>query len=209
MYNPPTQTWTSTAGKSMTTPPPPDVTQLLLEWSKGNQGSSDRLMPLVYEELRRVAQNYLSHERPDHTLQATALVHEAYLKLVNQTSVDWRDRAHFFGLASQMMRHILVDHARRHQAAKRGGLAQRLTLVEAVSFPEKKEFDLVALDEALTRLAQLDPQHSRIVEMRFFGGLTIEETATALGVSVATVNREWRLAKAWLLRELTNKKSDE
>jgi len=163
-------------------------------------------MPLVYDELRRVAQNYLSHERPDHTLQATALVHEAYLKLVNQTSVDWRDRAHFFGLASQMMRHILVDHARRHQAAKRGGLAQRLTLVEAVSFPEKKEFDLVALDEALTRLAQLDPLQSRIVEMRFFGGLTIEETATALGVSVATVNREWRLAKAWLLRELTNEK---
>jgi RNA polymerase sigma factor (TIGR02999 family) len=161
-------------------------------------------MPLVYDELRRVAQNYLNRERPDHTLQATALVHEAYLKLVNQTSVDWRDRAHFFGLASQMMRHILVDHARRNQAAKRGGLAQRLTLVEAVSFPEQKDFDLVALDEALTRLAELDIQQSRIVEMRFFGGLTIEETAMAVGVSVATLNREWRVAKAWLLRELTD-----
>jgi RNA polymerase sigma factor (TIGR02999 family) len=177
-----------------------------VDWSKGNRGASEQLMPLVYNELRRVAQNYLSRERPDHTLQATALVHEAYLKLVNQTSVDWRDRAHFFGLASQMMRHILVDHARRHQAAKRGGLAQRLTLVEAVSFPEQKDFDLVALDEALTRLAELDPEQSRIVEMRFFGGLTIEETAMTLGVSVATLNREWRIAKAWLLRELTDKK---
>jgi RNA polymerase sigma-70 factor (ECF subfamily) len=190
----------------MTTPPAPDVTQLLLDWSKGNRGASDKLMPLVYDELRRVAQNYLSRERPDHTLQATALVHEAYLKLVNQTSVDWRDRAHFFGLASQMMRHILVDHARRHQAAKRGGFAQRLTIVEAVSFPEQKDFDLVALDEALTRLAELDPQQSRIVEMRFFGGLTVEETAMALGLSVSTLNREWRLAKAWLLRELTDAK---
>jgi RNA polymerase sigma-70 factor, ECF subfamily len=187
----------------MTTPPPPDVTQLLLDWSKGNQGASDKLMPLVYDELRRVAQNYLRHERPDHTLQATALVHEAYLKLVDQTNVDWRNRAHFFGLASQMMRHILVDHARRHQAAKRGGPGQRLTLVEAVSFPEQKAFDLVALDEALTSLAQLDSQQSGIVEMRFFGGLTIEETATALSLSVATVKREWRVAKAWLLRELT------
>ena len=192
----------------MTTPPPQDVTQLLLDWSKGNQGASDKLMPLVYDELRRVAQNYLRHERPDHTLQATALVHEAYLKLIDQTAVDWHDRAHFFGLASQMMRHILVDHARRHQAAKRGGLVQRLTLVEAVSFPDQKDFDLVALDEALTNLAQLDSQQSRIVEMRFFGGLTIEETATALSLSVATVNREWRLAKAWLLRALTKEESD-
>jgi RNA polymerase sigma factor (TIGR02999 family) len=192
----------------MTTPPPQDVTQLLLDWSKGNQGASDKLMPLVYDELRRVAQNYLRNERPDHTLQATALVHEAYLKLIDQTSVDWHDRAHFFGLASQMMRHILVDHARRHQAAKRGGLVQRLTLVEAVSFPDQKDFDLVALDEALTNLAQLDSQQSRIVEMRFFGGLTIEETATALSLSVATVNREWRLAKAWLLRALTKEEGD-
>jgi len=192
----------------MTTPPPQDVTQLLLDWSKGNQGAPDKLMPLVYDELRRVAQNYLRHERPDHTLQATALVHEAYLKLIDQTAVDWHDRAHFFGLASQMMRHILVDHARRHQAAKRGGLVQRLTLVEAVSFPDQKDFDLVALDEALTNLSQLDSQQSRIVEMRFFGGLTIEETSTALSLSVATVNREWRLAKAWLLRALTKEESD-
>lgn len=184
-------------------PPSEDVTQLLLNWSQGDQEASAKLMPLVYNELRRVAQNYLSHERPDHTLQATALVHEAYLRLVDETSVDWRDRAHFFGLASQMMRHIMVDHARRHRAAKRGGLAQRLTLGEAVTFPERRYFDLVALDEALVSLAKLDAQQSRVVEMRFFGGLTIEETATALGVSVATVNREWRLAKAWLLRELT------
>lgn len=181
------------------------VTQLLLNWSKGDQGASEKLIPLVYDELRRVAQNYLSRERPDHTLQATALVHETYLRLVDQTNVDWQDRAHFFGLASRMMRNILVDHARRHRAEKHGGLAQRLTLAEAVSFPAQDDFDLVALDDALTRLAELDSEQSRIVEMRFFGGLTIEETATALGVSVATVNREWRLAKAWLLRELTNK----
>jgi RNA polymerase sigma-70 factor (ECF subfamily) len=192
----------------MSTPSSHDVTQLLLDWSKGSREASDKLMPMVYDELRRVAQNYLGQERPDHTLQATALVHEAYLRLVDQTSVDWQDRAHFFGLASQMMRHILVDHARRHGASKRGGQAQRLTLVEAVSFPERKGFDLVALDEALLSLARLDPQQSRIVEMRFFGGLTIEETATALSVSVATVNREWRLAKAWLLRELTKNSAD-
>ncbi len=180
------------------------VTQLLLKWSKGDKKASEELIPLVYDELRRVAQKYLSRERPDHTLQATALVHEAYLRLVDQTNVDWQDRAHFFGLASQMMRHILVDHARRHRAEKRGGLAQRLTLAEAVSFPAQDDFDLVALDEALIKLAGLDAEQSRIVEMRFFGGLTIEETATALGVSVATVNREWRLAKAWLLRELSS-----
>lgn len=185
-------------------PPSEGVTQLLLKWSKGDKSASEELIPLVYDELRRVAQNYLSRERPDHTLQATALVHEAYLRLVDQTNVDWQDRAHFFALASQMMRHILVDYARRHRAEKRGGLAQRLTLAEAVSFPAQDEFDLVALDEALIKLAKLDPEQSRIVEMRFFGGLTIEETATALDVSVATVNREWRIAKAWLLRELSS-----
>lgn len=184
-------------------PLPQDVTQLLLDWRNGNREASEKLMPLVYDQLRRVAQNYLSHERPDHTLQATALVHEAYLQLVEQTQVDWKDRAHFFGMAAQMMRHILVDYARRRQSAKRGGLAQRLTLVEAVSFPQQKDFDLVALDEALLSLEKLDSQQSRIVELRFFGGLTIEETATALDVSIATVNREWRLAKAWLLRELS------
>ena len=180
-----------------------DVTQLLMAWSKGEASASAELMPLVYDELRRVAQNYLNQERPNHTLQATALVHEAYLRLVKQTEVDWQDRAHFFGMAAQMMRHILVDHARKKRAEKRGGFGERMTLAEAVSFPEQIDFDLVALDDALNGLTRLDPQQSKIVELRFFGGLTIEETSTALGVSVATVNREWRLAKAWLLRELS------
>jgi RNA polymerase sigma factor (TIGR02999 family) len=174
-----------------------------MAWSKGEASASAELMPLVYDELRRVAQNYLNQERPNHTLQATALVHEAYLRLVKQTEVDWQDRAHFFGMAAQMMRHILVDHARKKRAEKRGGFGERMTLAEAVSFPEQIDFDLVALDDALNGLTRLDPQQSKIVEMRFFGGLTIEETSTALGVSVATVNREWRLAKAWLLRELS------
>ena len=188
----------------MSTPSSHDVTQLLLDWRSGKREASQELMPLVYDELRRVAQNYLSHKRPGHTLQATALVHEAYLKLIEQTKVDWNDRAHFFGMAAQMMRHILVDYARRRAAAKRGGPAHRLTLAEAVSFPAQNDFDLVALDDALVSLSKQDEQQSRIVELRFFGGLTIEETAAALGISAATVNREWRLAKAWLLRELSS-----
>jgi RNA polymerase sigma factor (TIGR02999 family) len=182
---------------------PEDITRLLVDWNKGNQAALDELLPVVYGELRRLAQSYLSRERTDHTLQATALVHEAYIRLVDQTSVTWQNRAHFFGIASQMMRRILVNHAEAHKAAKRGGGMTRLSLDDAVSFARNKEVDLIALDDALNRLAEIDAQQSRIVEMRFFGGLTIEETTEALSVSHATVERDWRMAKAWLRRELS------
>jgi RNA polymerase sigma factor (TIGR02999 family) len=180
----------------------PDVTQILQEVSGGDKDAPARLMPLVYDELRRLADYYLRQERPDHTLQPTALVHEAYLKLVDQTRVDWQNRAHFFGVAAQLMRRILVDHARRHRASKRGGLQQKMALDEAVDYSQPRDVDLLALDEALNALAQLDERQSRIVELRFFGGLTIEETAEALGVSPATVKVDWSMAKAWLRREI-------
>ena len=181
---------------------PEDVTQILQEVSGGNREAPARLMPLVYDELRRLADHYLRQERPDHTLQPTALVHEAYLKLIDQTRVDWQNRAHFFGVAAQLMRRILVDHARRHQAEKRGGFRQKLTLDEAVDYSHTRDVDLVKLDEALTALAQFDARQSRVVELRFFGGLTIEETAEALGISPATVKVDWSMAKAWLRREI-------
>jgi RNA polymerase sigma factor (TIGR02999 family) len=181
----------------------PDVTQILREVSDGDKDAPARLMPLVYEELRRLANHYLRQERSDHTLQPTALVHEAYLKLIDQTRVDWQNRAHFFGVAAQSMRRILVDHARRHGASKRGGLQQKLTLDEAVDYSQSRDVDLVALDDALNLLAELDERQSRIVELRFFGGLTIEETAEALGVSAATVKVDWSMAKAWLRREIS------
>jgi RNA polymerase sigma factor (TIGR02999 family) len=180
------------------------ITQLLAEASRGNQAALDALFPLVYNDLRRLADSYLRNERPDHTLQATAVVHEAYLRLIDQTSISWQNRAHFFSVAAQVMRHILVDHARNHQRAKRGGGARKLSLDEAVSFFEQKDINLVALDEALTNLAKLDSQQSRIVELRFFGGLTIDELAEVLKISPATVSREWAMAKMWLHRELTN-----
>ena len=182
--------------------PPPDVTQILQEVSGGDRGAPARLMPLVYDELRRLADHYLRRERPDHTLQPTALVHEAYLHLIDQRRVDWQNRAHFFGVAAQLMRRILVDHARRHRASKRGGFQQKLTLDEAVDYSQPRDVDLIALDDALDALAQLDARQSRIVELRFFGGLTIEETAEALSVSPATVKAEWKMAKAWLRREI-------
>jgi len=156
----------------------------------------------VYDELRRRAASYLRQERPGHTLQATALVHETYLALVNQRRVQWQSRAHFLGLAAQLMRRILVEHARRHQAAKRGGTWYQVTLDDALWLSSEREVNLVALDESLTALHELDPQQSRIVELRFFGGLTVDETAAALGVSPRTVDREWRMAKAWLKGEL-------
>jgi RNA polymerase sigma factor (TIGR02999 family) len=180
----------------------PDVTQILQEVSGGDKDAPARLMPLVYDELRRLADHYLRQERPDHTLQPTALVHEAYLKLIDQTRVDWQNRAHFFGVAAQLMRRILVDHARRHRASKRGGLRQKLTLDEAVDYSQPRDLDLVALDDALNALAQMDARQSQIVELRFFGGLTIEETAEALGISPATVKVDWSMAKAWLRREI-------
>jgi RNA polymerase sigma factor (TIGR02999 family) len=186
----------------METPPANAVTRLLLEWSNGDQGALDRLMPLVYDELRRVARQYLRHERSGHILQPTALVHEAYLKLAGQQRVRWQNRAHFFAVAAQLIRRILVDHARSQAAAKRGGGAAAVTLEAALEPSVKRELDVLALDNTLARLATLDPRQARLVELRFFGGLNVEETAEVLGVSSATIKREWRTAKAWLYREL-------
>jgi RNA polymerase sigma factor (TIGR02999 family) len=184
-----------------------DVTQLLQQWSEGHQDALERLVPQIYAELRRLAAGYLWHERRDHTLQATALVHEAFLKLVDQRSVRWQSRAHFFGIAAQAMRRILVDHARAHSAAKRGDGERPLPLDEAVAIGAMPDTDLLALNEALTRLESIDPRQSRVVELRFFGGLTMEETAEVLHISPATVGREWTLAKAWLYAELERKPS--
>ena len=178
---------------------------MLKAWSEGDKSAADQLMPLVYDGLRKVAAQYLRKERKDHTLQPTALVHEAYLKLIDISHVNWQDRAHFFAAASQMMRHILVDHARARAADKRGGDVERVELDEAISLADRggeKNVDLLALDDALDRLAEFDAQQSRLVELRFFGGLTIEETAHVLGVSPATVKREWTLAKTWLYRRM-------
>jgi RNA polymerase sigma-70 factor (ECF subfamily) len=183
-------------------PAPQDVTKLLSEWSRGDRAALEALMPLVYGELRRVAGHYLKHEKPGHTLSATALVHEAYLRLVQQ-KVPWQNRAHFFSVAAQMMRRILVDHARSHHYAKRGAGALTLTLDQAVATPERQEIDLLALDDALHSLAKLDERQSRRVELRFFGGLSIEETSEVLGVSAPTVKREWASARAWLYREIS------
>jgi RNA polymerase sigma-70 factor, ECF subfamily len=181
--------------------PRTDVTVLLAEVAKGNQEAASKLVPLVYEEMRRLAGGYMRRERTNHTLQATALVHEAYLKLVEQRS-GWRSRAHFFGVAAQVMRHILIDHARGHVRAKRGGPKESVALDEALVFSEEKSEELLAVDEAMQRLAKLDPRQSKIVEMRFFGGLTVEETAEALSISPITVKRDWSLARAWLYGEL-------
>jgi RNA polymerase sigma factor (TIGR02999 family) len=181
-----------------------NVTQLLVDWSNGDKDALDKLMPLVYDELRRQAARYLRRERPNHTLQTTALIHEAYIRLVEQKNVRWQNRAHFFGIAAQLMRRILVDHARSHQAAKRGGDDVKLPLLEeAVGFVTEKSTELLALDEALNRLATFDPQQSRIVELRYFSGLSIEETAAVLDISPATVKRDWAFAKSWLQREMT------
>jgi RNA polymerase sigma-70 factor (ECF subfamily) len=183
--------------------PPEVVTQLLIEWSHGDQAALAKLMPLVYSELRRLASNYLRRERAGHTLQPTALVNEAYLKLVDQRNMKWQNRAQFFGISAQLMRRILVDHARQHQAAKRGGSdQQRLSITSAEALAEQPKIDLLALNEALDELAQMDPQQGRIVELKFFGGLSIEETAEVLGIGHATVERDWKVARAWLRRKL-------
>lgn len=178
-----------------------NLTQLLIEASNGDKDSLDEILPLVYDELRKIAQNYLNRERGDHTLQATALVHEAYLRLIDQRKVDWKNRSQFFGLASQMMRRILVNHAENYKAQKRGS-GQKLQLEETIDVSFEENLDLLDLDNALKKLAEFDEQKSKIVEMRFFGGLTIEETAEVLGKSHATIEREWAFAKAWLYREL-------
>ena len=183
------------------------VSKLLLNWGQGDQGAREALIPLVYDELRRLARRYLRRERPDHTLQSAALVNEAYLRLIRQDHPQWQNRAHFFGVAAQLMRHILVDHARNRAAAKRGAGAPRLTLDPDIALPRERDVDLIALDDALNQLAALDPQQSRLVELRFFGGLSIEETSVVLGVSPATVKREWATARAWLQREMRNKET--
>jgi RNA polymerase sigma-70 factor, ECF subfamily len=178
-----------------------DVTILLAEVTKGNQDAISKLVPLLYDEMRRLANRYMRRERTNHTLQATALVHEAYLKMVEQRS-DWRSRAHFFGAAAQVMRHILIDHARGHTRMKRGGAKEAMALDEALVFSPEKSEELLAVDEALERLAKLDLRQAKIVEMRFFGGLTVEETAESLGISPITVKRDWSLARAWLYGDL-------
>ena len=186
----------------MSASPPGEVTRLLLEWSRGDRAALDALVPHVYAELRRQADRYLRRQRPGHTLQATALVHEAFLRLVDQTSVSFRDRAHFFAVASRAMRQILVDHARRHAADKRGGAATRLVLEDGTASVLPRGVDLMALDDALARLEALDAAQARLVELRFFGGLTVEGTAVVLGCSPATVKRSWSSARAWLFGEL-------
>jgi RNA polymerase sigma-70 factor (ECF subfamily) len=189
-------------------PPAESVTQLLVKWSDGDQRAFDKLMPLVYSELRRLARNYLRKERPGHTLQPTALVNEAYLKLVDQKNAHWKNRAQFYGVAAQLMRRILVDHARQHQAAKRGGSdQQRLSITSAGQLGAKQvttepAIGLLALHEALEELAAFDPQQGRIVELKFFGGLSIEEIAEVIAIGHATVERDWKMARAWLRRKL-------
>ena len=179
-----------------------EVTQLLIDWSNGNQAALDRLMPLVDRELHRLAHHYMRRENPGQTLQTTALVNEAYLRLIDQKHVQWKNRAHFFALAAQFMRRILVDRARSRNYAKRGGGARKVSFDETLVFSMDRGADLIALDEALERLASIDPRKGKVVELRFFGGLSVDETAEALGVSAATVLREWTMAKAWLYNSL-------
>ena len=188
----------------MTTLSQTGVTDLLVDWSKGDKDALSRLVPLVYDELHKLAGRYLRRERPDHTLQTTALVHEAYLTLVNQRDAHWENRVQFFAVAAQLMRRILVDYARRHQASKRGGDLYRLSLEDAFVPSDEKDPELLVLHEALDRLETIDSQQSRVVELRVFGGLTLEETAQILNVSPRTVRREWSMAKAWLHQQIKN-----
>jgi len=181
----------------------PDVTQLLKDWNGGDEAAADRLMPLVHEELRRLAHQYMRREKPGHTLQTSALVNEAYVRLVDQSKIQWESRAHFFGIAARLMRQILVDQARRKNFAKRGGGAIRVSLDSANAIAQEQSANVMALDEALKTLEQTDPRKSQIVELRFFGGMSIEETAEALKISPGTVMREWTFARAWLRNEMS------
>jgi len=183
--------------------PANDVTQLLVAWGNGDENARDQLMPLVYTELHRLAHRHIKKERPGHTLQTSALVNEAFVRLVDQRDVNWQSRAHFFGIAAQMMRRILVDYARSRGYAKRGGNAQRVSLNEEMMITLQRSADVISVDEALTELATIDERKSRVVELKFFGGLSIEETAEVLGVSPGTVMRDWTLAKAWLRRAMS------
>jgi RNA polymerase sigma factor (TIGR02999 family) len=189
----------------MTQPASDEITQMLIELTDGNPEVVNQILPHIYDELRKLAGSYLRRERSDHTLQPTALVHEAYMKLVDQKQVKWQNRAHFFGIAAQVMRRILMDHARKHKAEKRGGDADKLPLEEEILLiSHDSSNQLIALDDALKTLAEIDPQKAKIVELRYFGGLSIEETAEVTGVSVPTINRQWRMAKAWLFGQLSN-----
>lgn len=186
----------------MTTLERQDVTGLLHEWRQGDAAAFDKLLPLVYGEMRRIAHRYMQQERGGHTLQTTALINEAYVRLVGQQKVEWRNRSHFFAVTAQVMRHVLIDHARRLHYAKRGGALRRVTLEEADAMTVERAAELVALDEALQELARLDPRKSRVVELRYFGGLSLEKTAEVLEVSPMTVRRDWRAAKAWLYKKV-------
>jgi len=181
-----------------------EITEQLMAWSNGDATALDRLIPVVYQELRRMADQYLRREDSGHSLQPTALVHEAYMRLIDQTKVEWQSRAHFFGVAAQMMRRILIDHAKTKHRLKRGGTAIKIALDENMNVSQERAVELIALDDALQALAQMDERKSRIVELRYFGGLSVEETAQVLGVSDKTVMRDWNLAKAWLYKELTS-----
>jgi len=181
---------------------PQDLTQLLVRWGKGDRAALDEMTPVLYEELRRLARYFLAAERSDHTLQPTALVHEAYLRLIDQRSVDWRNRAHFLAMAATMMRRILINHAMAHKAAKRQGNAEVVSLEDAFGVFTDPRVDLLDLNATLDRLSEMDPQQARVVELRYFGGLSIEETAEALGVSPATVKREWSTARLWLMQQM-------
>ncbi len=186
--------------RSFTTP---NITQLLVAWNQGDQGALEQLTPLVYRELHRLAHGYLAGERRGHVLQTTALVNEAFVRLIDWKQVEWQDRAHFFGVSATLMRHILVQFAREQQAAKRGGQAIQVSLAEAAAVSSRHNPDLVALDDALTALEKLDPRQARTVELRFFGGLSLEEAAEVLRVSISTVRRDWRMAQAWLHQQLS------
>ena len=186
----------------MSLPTQAQITDLLVAWGDGDQAALERLFPLVYDELRRLAAFYLRRERSDHTLQPTALVNEVYLRLVDQRRVGWQNRAQFFGVAAQMMRRILVSHARSRHAAKRGGSDQRITLQDELAVTDQRDVNLLALDDALTKLEAIDPEKSKLVELRFFSGLTVPETAEVMSISPRTVDRQWQTAKAWLYREI-------
>jgi RNA polymerase sigma factor (TIGR02999 family) len=180
-----------------------EITELLAEWRDGNQSALDELYPLVYNELHRLARRYMSRERKGHTLQTTALINEAYVRLVDQKNVQWANRSHFFAISAQIMRRILIDHARRHAYAKRGGGAQQVSLEEAATVAPDLGLELIRLDEALNTLAEMDPRRSQVVEMRYFGGLNNEEIAGVLNISENTVTRDWNMARAWLYQQLT------
>jgi RNA polymerase sigma-70 factor, ECF subfamily len=193
----------------MTTPSSQEVTELLLAWNSGDEAALEQLMPLVYDELHRLAHRYLGGERAGHMLQTTALVNEAYLRLIDASRVQWQNRAHFFAVSAQLMRRVLVDFARARQYQKRGGGAQQVSLEEALVVSMDRGAELIALDDALTTLAAADERASKVVELRFFGGLSIEETAAVLGISPETVKRDWQWAKVWLLRELSNESREQ